>query len=89
MQAIFSNPDLADRLGAERLAALRQRTEAENDWIIGRELLRHGRREAGLARLRASLRAAPSPKRAALLAAAHAAPLLPERLQGPFTRYAA
>jgi hypothetical protein len=89
MQAIFGNPALAARLGEARLAALRQRAEAENDWIIGRELLRHGRRMPGLARLCASLRAAPSPKRAALYAAAHAAPLLPARLQGPFTPYAA
>jgi glycosyltransferase involved in cell wall biosynthesis len=88
MQAIYGNPALMARLGAERLATLRRRAEAENDWIIGRELLRHGQRQAGLARLHASLRAAPSPKRAVLMAAAHAAPLLPARLHGPFGRYA-
>ncbi len=89
MQAIFGNPALLARLGPERLAALRRRAEAENEWIIGRELLRHGQRQAGLARLHASLCAAPSPKRAMLMAAAHAAPLLPARLRGPFGRYAA
>ena len=88
MAAIFGNPALPVRLGVARLAALRLRAAAENEWIIGRELLRHGQRQAGLARLRASLRAAPSPKRAALLAAAHATPLLPARLHGPFGRYA-
>jgi len=87
MRAIFGNPLLAERLGSARLRALRRRSEAENAWIIGRELIRHGEREAGLARLRASLLAAPSPKRALLLAAAHALPVLPRPLHGPFTAY--
>jgi glycosyltransferase involved in cell wall biosynthesis len=89
MQAIFGNPALADRLGAARVAALRRRSEAERDWIVGRELIRHGEREAGLRRLRASVRAAPKPKRLAMLAAAHGLPLLPPALRGPFARYAA
>jgi hypothetical protein len=87
MRAIFGNPLLAERLGPARLRALRRRSEAENAWIIGRELIRHGEREAGLARLRASLLAAPSPKRALLLAAAHALPMLPRPLHGPFAAY--
>jgi glycosyltransferase involved in cell wall biosynthesis len=88
MAAIFGNPQLAERLGAKRAAALRRRSEAERDWIVGRELIRHGEREAGLRRLRASVAARPSPKRALLLAAAHGLPLLPPRLRGPFARYA-
>ncbi len=89
MAAIWDNPALAARLGPARLAALRRQAEAEVDWVIGKELLRHGDPAAGLARLRASLRAAPGAKRAALLAAAHLLPLLPGRLHGPFRRYPA
>jgi len=87
MEAIFSNPDLIARLGAARVAALRVQAEAENAWIIGRELIRHGRRGDGLPWLRRSLRAAPSAKRALLLAAAEALPLLPPSLHGPFAPY--
>jgi glycosyltransferase involved in cell wall biosynthesis len=88
MEAIFGNPALAERLGADRVAALRRRCEAENAWIIGRELIRHGDRAAGLRRLRASVAAAPSLRRALLLVAAHALPLLPRPLHGPFAAYA-
>jgi len=87
MDAIYSNPLLLERFPPARLAALRRRAEAENAWIVGRELIRHGEREAGLRRLRASVAAAPSPKRALLLAAAHALPVLPRPLRGPFTPY--
>ena len=87
MAAIYGNPALADRLGAGRLARMRRRAEAENAWIVGRELIRHGERASGLERLRASVAAAPSPKRALLLAAAHAMPLLPRPLHGPFAAY--
>ena len=66
---------------------MRRRAEAENAWIVGRELIRHGERASGLERLRASVAAAPSPKRALLLAAAHAMPLLPRPLHGPFAAY--
>ena len=89
MQAIFENPALAERLGAERVQALRRRSAAENAWIAGRELIRHGQRGPGLAKLRASVAAAPSAKRVLLLAAAHALPVLPQRLHGPFTAYPA
>lgn len=88
MDAIFGNPALSARLGPDRVAALRRRTEAENAWIAGRERLRHGDRSGGLPLLRRAVAAAPSPKRAALLAAAHLLPLLPPRIHGPFARYA-
>jgi glycosyltransferase involved in cell wall biosynthesis len=88
MEAIFANPMLMDRLGAAQLPAIRRRTEAENAWIIGRELVRHGRHAAGLSWLRRSFRAKPTAKRAALLAAAHGLSILPERLRGPFRSYA-
>jgi len=88
MDAIFTNPGLLARFGSRRLAAIRRRTEAENDWIVGRELIRHGRRPEGMARLRRSLLAQTSVKRAVLFAAAHALVLLPAGLHGPFRAYA-
>ena len=87
MRAIWENPALLARLGPERLAAVRRIADAENEWVVGRELIRHGRHEEGLRRLRGAVAAAPRPKRAAMLAAAHLLPLLPERLHGPFARY--
>jgi glycosyltransferase involved in cell wall biosynthesis len=89
MQAIFGNPALISRLGATRTAALRRRTESENRWIIGRELIRHGHRAEGQAWLWRSFRARPGLRRAVLLLAAHGLPLLPGRLRGPFRSYAA
>ncbi|WP_431268381.1 hypothetical protein [Dankookia sp. P2] len=53
----------------------------------GGELIRHGQRAQGLERLRASVAQAPTPKRALLLAAAHAMPMLPRALHGPFVAY--
>jgi hypothetical protein len=87
MDAIFGNPDLVARFGSDGLAAVRQRTEAENAWIIGRELIRHGRQLDGTAWLRRSVAAHPSAKRAIMLAAAHAFALLPGMLWGPFRAY--
>jgi len=87
MLAIWGNPALEARLGRPRFLAIQRRAEAENAWIVGRELIRHGQRAAGLERLRASVAQAPTPKRALLLAAAHAMPVLPRRLHGPFLAY--
>ena len=87
MQAIFGNPALIARLGAARATRLRAQAEAENRWIVGRELIRHGRRADGLAWLRRSFAGNPSAKRAVLLAAAHALGVLPPRLHGPFRAY--
>ena len=87
MAAIFADPGLRKRFGVERLAALRAQAEAENRWIIGRELIRHGRRAEGKRWLRRSLLRRPSLRRAILLLAAHALPLLPGRLRGPFRSY--
>lgn len=71
MSAVFGNPALRARLGADRLDRLRARAERENDWVIGRALLAHGRRAEGCAALRRSLAAKPSLKRAALTLALH------------------
>jgi glycosyltransferase involved in cell wall biosynthesis len=87
MQAIFGNLLLLARFGPQRLAAIRRHTESENQWIIGRELIRHGRSGEGIAWLRRSVLTHPMPKRAALLAAAYSLPLLPPTLRGPFRPY--
>ena len=87
MDAIFANPALLARFGPAHLAAIRRRTEAENAWIIGRELIRHDRAAEGRVWLRRSVRANHANKRVILLAAAHALPLLPLALRGPFQPY--
>jgi hypothetical protein len=85
METIFSNPALVARLGRHRLTTLRRRTEAENNWIVGRELIRHSR--AGQPWLRRSVLAHPTPKRLALLAVSHVLAWLPPRWRGPFRPY--
>jgi hypothetical protein len=87
MNAIFGNPALLAHFGAARLAAIRRCTEAENDWIIGRELIRHGREAEGRARLRRSVRACPSVRRAAILGFAHLLPAMPADWRGPLRPY--
>ena len=87
MAAIFGNPALTARFGARRVKLLQRQAEAENGWIIGRELIRHGKRAEGLVWLRRSVLHRPRLRRALLLAAAHTLPLLPPRLRGPFRRY--
>lgn len=86
--AIFDNPALGERFTPERLAQLRRQSDAENLWITGREAIRHGRRRIGRRRLLRSFLRRPSLRRAVLVATAHALPLLPDRLHGPFRRYA-
>jgi hypothetical protein len=89
MDAIFGNPALLDRFGAQRLAAIRRWSEAENQWVVGREQLRAGSKASGLANMRRSVRGHFTPRRAVLLAAAHLAPLLPALCRGrlrPHTR---
>ena len=83
MEAIFDAPALKARFPAAELASLRRRAEAENDWIVGRELIRHGRPLEGRQFLRRSVRAAPCLRRLALLAAGS----LPIFQIGPFRRY--
>ncbi len=89
MEAIFADPGLAARFGVTRLVRFRRRAEMENAWIVGRELVRHGRVAEGRRWLRRSVAAKPSLRRAVLLAAAHALPLLPRAVRGPFRPYAA
>jgi glycosyltransferase involved in cell wall biosynthesis len=84
MEAIFQAPALKSRFSPADLASLRHRAEAENDWIVGRELIRHGKGADGRRYLRRSVAAAPSLKRLALLAAGS----LPMLRIGPFRSYA-
>ncbi len=70
MDAIFKAPALKSRFGAAHLARLRRRADAETDWVVGRELIRHGKVSDGCRYLRRSVFAAPSIKRLALLTAA-------------------
>jgi glycosyltransferase involved in cell wall biosynthesis len=85
--AIFGNPALLAHFGAARLATIRRHTEAENQWIIGRELIRHSRGGEGTVWLRRSVRAHPTARRVALLACAGLLPLLPSGLRGMFRPY--
>jgi glycosyltransferase involved in cell wall biosynthesis len=87
VDAIFGNPALTARFGTDRVAAIRRCTDAENHWVIGRELIRHDRSAEGRAWLRRSVQAAPCARRIALLAAAQLAPLLPPALRGPLRPY--
>ena len=87
--AIFDNPQLRRRYGPATLSRLRTGTEAEIDWIVGRESIRHGQSWRGLVRLWRSFRKRPSLKRGVLVALAHASPVLPSRLAGPFRQYRA
>lgn len=82
LAAIYADPAVRARLPSVVLDQLRRRAEAENAWVIGRELIRHGHHAEGRAWLIRSLRAAPSTKRAALLCASWT------RI-GPFRPYAA
>jgi glycosyltransferase involved in cell wall biosynthesis len=83
MDAIFNTPALKSRFSVAELASLRRRAEAENDWIVGRELIRHGKAADGRHFLRRSVIAAPSLKRLALLIAASS----PMTRIGPFRSY--
>jgi hypothetical protein len=66
MNAIYGNPAIIHRIGGARLTDLRRRAEAENAWVIGRELIRHMRPQEGRNWLTRSLRAAPGIKRLGL-----------------------
>lgn len=87
MDAIFANPAMLSRLGTARRYALRQRAEAENAWIVGRELIRHGQGLAGRSWLRQSVAAKPTARRLALLSIAYLQDWLPVALHGPFRLY--
>jgi glycosyltransferase involved in cell wall biosynthesis len=85
LDAIHANPDLAARLSPDRRTLLRRRAGAEVFWVIGRELIRHGRTRHGIAWLCRSLAAAPTLRRAAVLASVA---VLPPGWRGPLRPYA-
>ena len=87
VEAIFANPRMLSRLGTARRYALRQNAEAENTWIVGRELIRHGRDVEGRMHLRAAVAAKPTVKRLGLLCLAYLLDWLPPDLRGPFRPY--
>jgi len=89
MGAIFTGKALGARVGPAALRHARQRAEAENAWIVGREMIRQGRVADGRRWLAASVRAAPSAKRLTLVGASWVAPRLPTAWRGPFRPYAA
>ena len=72
---------------ARAASRLIRRTDAENAWTVGRELVRGGRLGEGRAWLARSVLAHPTAKRLALLLAVAALPLLPARLWGPWLPY--
>jgi hypothetical protein len=84
LDAIHGNPALAARFSADKLVVLRRRAEAEVQWTIGRELIRHRRYREGLRWLGRSLATEPNLRRAALLAAIA---VLPPRWRGPLYPY--
>ena len=67
LNAIFSNTTIEMRLGAAFVQRLRTKAEAEIAWAIGRELIRHGRPQAGRQWLSRSLRQAPGMRRLGLM----------------------
>ncbi len=67
MDAIHRNPAIIDRLGIAKLDRLRRFAEAETAWAVGRELIRHGRKRAGLPWLLRSFRNVPSLRRMVLI----------------------
>ena len=65
--AVYSNPAIIARIGRAGLASLRRQAEAENAWVVGRELIRHLRHREGRVWLARSLRIAPGLKRLGLI----------------------
>lgn len=86
VEAAFTGAGLLARFGAERCAALRARTEAENAWIIGGQMIRRGRGAEGRSWLRSSFRRKPGVRRGALLGLAHAAALFHDLAGRPVRR---
>src|SRR5271166_566814 len=80
--AVYRNPAIVQRLGANRLKDFRRRAEAETAWVIGRELIRHGRSRDGRRWLGRSLWQAPTLKRIGLAG-------LSWMRRGPFRPYQA
>ena len=87
LDAIFGAAALHERLGPTGCARLRGRAEAERDWIVGRELIRHGSQTLGRDLLRRAVLAKPLLKRLALLATLRVTSTLRPQWRGPFRPY--
>jgi glycosyltransferase involved in cell wall biosynthesis len=68
IDAMYANPAVIGRVAPNRLVALRRWADAEVDWVVGRELIRHGVCRDGRRRLGRSLRRVPTLKRFGLAA---------------------
>lgn len=88
LDVIYGNPALAAQISADRRARLAHRADAEARWVIGRELIRHGRRADGMGWLRQSVALAPTPRRLAALTLAPLLQHLPPAWRGGFRPYA-
>ncbi len=84
LDAIHGHPALAALFSPEKRAALRRQADAEVQWTIGRELIRHRRHRDGLIWLGRSIAADPTVRRAALMAAIA---VLPPYWRGPLYPY--
>jgi hypothetical protein len=82
LDAIHRIPQVRARFMPQELASLRRKAEAENEWVIGRELIRHRFHGEGRAWLSRSLRTEPSVKRFGMLGLSWLG-------VGPFRPYAA
>jgi glycosyltransferase involved in cell wall biosynthesis len=89
MDAIQANPALPGLIPAKRRAKLWKFAHAECLWSVGRELIRHGRFEAGHATLRRSISERLSFRRLLILAATAHIRWIPIDWRGPFTPYKA
>jgi len=88
MRTIFCNPALKERLGSGRTALLQRAAEAENAWVVGREMIRHGHAQRGVGWLVRSVRLWPTVRRLVLLAAVPLVLQLPQPLRGALRSYA-
>jgi hypothetical protein len=68
IDVMYANPAVIGRVAPNRLVALRRWADAEVDWVVGRELIRHGVCRDGRRRLGRSLRRVPTLKRFGLAA---------------------
>ena len=87
LEAIHGNPALATRFQPDARAALRQQAKAEVHWVIGRELIRHGRYPEGLRSLRRSVAFRATFRRVGLLAIAAGLAMVPPTWRGPLRPY--
>ena len=85
LDAIHGNAGLSALFSPKQRSVLRRRAEAEMQWTVGRELIRHRRYCDGLRWLGRSLATVPNLRRVLLLAAIA---VLPPRWRGPLRPYA-